>query len=224
MLPLQTSAVRAAAPPLSVPLQGRGGPPPLPSAVRTHAPLFSAMLPQRVKPPLQPSAVNISPVPHILTLPLHRYVLTFQPLSARAPHPRLSVSLQGRGEPPLLYSAVRAYVPLIYALILRQGVPLRYTSAETAPLTLLSALLTQQVEPPLQTSAVNPPPLPQLPALPLSVHTPLPQLSDFPLQRGMPTLQTLATCAPPPLSVLLQGIVVPSLLHSAVRAYAHLLW
>ena len=73
MLPLQNSAIRAAASPplIYVSIQGRGGPPPPPSAMRAHAPLLSVLLPQRVEPPLQPSAVNPPPLPQILTLPLH---------------------------------------------------------------------------------------------------------------------------------------------------------
>ena len=51
-----------------------------------------------------------------------------------APPPPLSISLQGRGEIPILPSTVHAYVPLIYALIILQGVPLSYTLADPAPL------------------------------------------------------------------------------------------
>ena len=59
----------------------------------------------------------------------------------------------------------------------------------------------------------------------LSDPDPLPQLSALPLQRGVPTLQPLAMCAPPPppLSVSLQGLGLPPLLPSAVRAYEPLL-
>ena len=71
-------------------------------------------------------------------------------------------------------------------------------------------MLPQLVNPPLQPSAINPPPLPQL--------------SDFPLQRGVPNIQPLAMRGPPLLFILLQGIGVPSLLPSAVRAYDPLLW
>ena len=137
-------------------------------------------------------------------------MLPLQPLDARDPPPPISVSLQGRGETPLLPSTVHAYVALISALILRQGVPLRHPSAKPAPLPLISALLPQRVEPPLQPSAVNAPPLPQLSALPL--------------QRGVPPLQPLAVCAPPPLSVSLQGQGVPPLLPSAVCAHAPMFW
>ena len=71
----------------------------------------------------------------------------------------LSVLLQGQGGPPTLASAVRAYAPLI------------------------SSLLPQRFEPPLQPSNV-PTPLPQIPAL---------------------TLQPLALNPPPLVSSLLEG-------------------
>ena len=119
---------------------------------------------------------------------------------------------------------MRAYVPLISILLLRKGVPLHHPSDEPDTLPLLSALLPQQVKPPPQISTVNPPPLPQLSYLPLAVGTPLPQLSALPLQLSMPSLQPLAMNDSPPLSVLLQGIGVPPLLPSVVRAYAPLLW
>ena len=128
---LQLSAVCDAPtpPPLSVSIQGRGGPPPPISAVRAHAPLLSALYPQRVEPPLQPSVVNPPPLPQILAFPLQRDMPPLQPLSTCAPPPPISVSLQGRGKAPLLPSTLRAYVPLLSALILRQGVPLRQSSA-----------------------------------------------------------------------------------------------
>ena len=94
--------MRAAPPPLSVSIQGRGGPPPPLSALRAHAPLLSALLPQQVEPPLQPSAVNPPPLPQILASTLQRDVPHLQPLSVRAPPPPpLSVLLQGLGVPPL---------------------------------------------------------------------------------------------------------------------------
>ena len=75
---------------------------------------------------------------------------------------------------------------------------------------ILSALLPQRVEPPLQPSAVNPPPLPQVLA--------------FTLQQYMPPLQPLSACDPPPLlSILLQGRIEPPLIPSNVRAYVPLL-
>ena len=127
MLPLQPSAVRDAPtpPPLSVSIQGRGGPPPPTSAVRTNALLLSALHPQQVEPPLQPSVVNPPPLPHILAFPLQQDVPPLHPLSMCAPPPPISVSLQGRGEAPLLTSTLRAYVTLLSALLLWQGVPLR---------------------------------------------------------------------------------------------------
>ena len=55
-----------------------------------------------------------------------------------------------------------AYVPLLSALIIRKGVPLRQTSAEPAILPHISALPIQRGVPPLQPIAVcapHPPPL-----------------------------------------------------------------
>ena len=131
VLPLQPSAVRDAPTPpqLSVSIQGRGGPPPPTSAVRAHAPLLSALHPQIVEPPLQSSVVNPPPLPQILALPLQRDVPPLQPLSTCAPPPPISVSIQGRGKSPLLPSNLRAYVPLLSALLRRQGVPLCQYSA-----------------------------------------------------------------------------------------------
>ena len=80
-------------------------------------------------PPIQPSAVNPPPLTQILALPLQRYVLTLQLLAMRALPNLLFVLLQGRGEPPPLPSTVCAYVPLLSALLLWQGVPLRHPSA-----------------------------------------------------------------------------------------------
>ena len=70
-------------------------------------------------------------------------MLTFQPLDARAPPPLLYVSLQGRGEPPILPSTVHTYVPPLSVLLLRQGVPPRHTSADPDTIPLIPALLTQ---------------------------------------------------------------------------------
>ena len=72
---------------------------------------------------LQPSAINSPPLPQILAFPLQRDVPPLQPLSACAPPPPISVSLQGRGEAPLLPSTLRDYVPLLSALLIWQGVP-----------------------------------------------------------------------------------------------------
>ena len=94
----------------------------------------------------------------------------------------ISVLIQGKSRPPSPPSAVRAHAPL------------------------LSVLLHQRVEPPLQTSAVNTPPLPLL--------------LSFTIQQEMLPLQPLSTCAPPPLlSVLLQGRGEPPLLSSTMHAY-----
>ena len=59
----------------------------------------------------------------------------------------------------------------------------------------------------------------------LSVRTPLPHISAFPIQQGVPPLHTLAVHAtpPPPLSVLIQVIGVPPRLTSAVHAHAPLI-
>ena len=86
-----------------------------------------------------------------------------QPLSACAHPPPISISLQERGEPPLLHSTVRAYIPLISDLHLWQGVPFCQLSAHPAPLYHLSALSIQQGVPPLQPLAMCNPPPPKLP-------------------------------------------------------------
>ena len=197
MLPIQPSDVRTAPPPpLSVSLQGKGGPHPPPSSVRAHDPLISSLLPQQVEPTLQPSTINPPHLPQCLALPLKQHVPSLQPLYARAPPPPLSVSIQGRGKPPLLNLTVRACVPLLYALLLWQGMPLIHLSAKPAPLPLLSAFLPQQDVPLLQ---------------PLAMRTPLTQILALPLQQGMPHIQIISVRAPPPptLSVLLQGPGVP---------------
>ena len=106
--------MRAATPVIYILIQGQDGPPPPPSAVRAHLPLLSAFLPQQVDPPLKPSAVNSPPLPQILAFPLQLDVPPLQPLSACDSSHMLSVSLQGRGVPPLLPSAVRAYATLIW--------------------------------------------------------------------------------------------------------------
>ena len=103
--------------------------PPPTSAMRAHAPLLSTLLHQRFETPLQPSAVNPPPLPQILSFPLQQYVSPIQPLSVCAPPPTLSVSLQGRGKAPLLPSTLLAYVPLLSALLIWQGVYLRQYSA-----------------------------------------------------------------------------------------------
>ena len=75
---------------------------------------------------------------------------------------------------------------------------------------LLSALHPQRVEPPLQPTALNPPPLTQL--------------LVFTLQRDLPLLQTLSACDPlPPLLFLLQGRGKLPLLPSTVHTYVPLL-
>ena len=89
-------------------------------------------------------------------------MLPLQILAVHTPPHPLYVLLQGRGEPPLLPSTMCAYVPLLSALLLWQGMPLRHPSAEPDPLPLLLAYLHQRVEPSIQHADVDPPPLPQL--------------------------------------------------------------
>ena len=149
-------------PPLSISLQGRGGPPPQFLAVRNHASLLSAFIPQQVDPPLQPSSINFPSLPQLLSLPLQRDLIPLHPLAVCVHPPPLSKLLQGRGKPPLLSSTISAYVPLLSYFLLWQGVPIRHTSSKPDPLPLFSALLPQQVQPPLYISAVNHPPLTQL--------------------------------------------------------------
>ena len=156
--------------------------------MRAHAPLFSSLLSQRFEPPLQHSAVNTPPSSQLLALPLQGDVIPLHLLDACDPTPILYVLLQGRGETPLLPSAIYGYVPLLYSLLLWKGVPLRHPSADTAPLPLISDLLPQQVKPLHQPSTVNHPPLPKPSALPIAVSTPLPQISALPLQQVVPYL------------------------------------
>ena len=137
---------------------------------------------QRGGPRLQPSAAN--PPPQNPALIFQQDMINLQPSSvcaAAAPTtPSLSVSLQGRVGPPHPHSAVHTDAPL------------------------LSALLPQKAEPPLQPSAVNPPHLPQILALPL--------------QLDVPPLQTTAVHAPhPPIYVLIQGQGKPTLLSPTVH-------
>ena len=93
--------------------------------MRTHDPLLSALLPKQVKTTLHTSAVNPPPHHHLLDFTLQQDVPPLQPLSAFAPPPTISVLLQGKGKPPIIPSTARTYVPLLYALLLRKGVPLR---------------------------------------------------------------------------------------------------
>ena len=168
----------------ALPIQ-KGGPHLHTSAVNPP-PLISVLLLQRDVLPLQTSAACASPPPPpCIYLSIQGRGGTPLPTSAVRAH--ASILLQGRGKPPLIPSTVRAHVPLLSALLLRNGVPLRQPSAEPAPLYQLPALSLQQGVPPIQ---------------PLDV-------------RATP---------PPPLSVSLQGLGVPSLLYSDVRAYAPLLW
>ena len=145
---------------------GGGKPPLLPSIVRTYVPLLSDLLLRKIVPlrqtsaepaplthlsalplqlgvpPLQPSSVNhpTYPLPQILSLPFQLDVPSHQLSALRAaPPPPLSVLLQGRGKPTIIYSTARAHVPLLCDLILRQGVYLCQPSDETAPLPQLSA-------------------------------------------------------------------------------------
>ena len=92
-----------------------------------------------------------APLPQIPALPL-------QPLALNPPHPP-SVSLKGRGGPPLLPSVTHDHSPLLPVLRLQQGVPPILTSNVSAPLYRISALPLQRGGHRLQTSAVNPPPL-----------------------------------------------------------------
>ena len=101
------------------------------------------------------------------------------------------------------------------------------------PIAQISALPIQRGGPRLKNSDVNPP-LPisasllqqsVLPLQPSDVHiTSLPQILAFSLQRDVPPLHPLSTCAPPPLiSVSTQGRGEPPLLPSTVRAYVPLI-
>ena len=153
--------------------------------MREYAPLLSDLHPQRVEPPLQSSAVNPPPLPQILELSLQRDVPLIKPLATHAPPPLPSASLQERGKTPIITSTVCTYVPLISALLLWKGVPLRNPSAEPAPIPQLSALPLQRGVPYLQRLAVCAPPPPQLSIL----------LQGL----GVPPLLPSAVCAYSPL-------------------------
>ena len=150
---LQPLVARAPPPPIYVLLQGRGKTPLINSTVRSYVPLLSillfwtgvplrqplaepaplpllsALLPQQFEPPLQPLSVNPPPLPQISALPLQLDTPPLQPSAVHAPFPpHISVSLQGQGGPPLLYSTMRTYVPLLSSLLIRQVTPLRQPS------------------------------------------------------------------------------------------------
>ena len=101
-------------------------PPLLPSNVPAPLSQLLALSLQQGGPRLQTSTVN--PTPPISALILQRDVIPLQPSAVRAAAdpPALSVSIQGQGGPPPTPSAMRAYAPI------------------------LSALLPQRVEPPVQ--------------------------------------------------------------------------
>ena len=107
--------------------KGNADPPHPTSAVHAHAPLLSALIPQNFKPTIQPSATNPPTLTQILDLHLQKDVPHLQNLATHATNPPLSVLLQGQGHPPLLYSAVPAYVPLTSALIIWKSVTLCQT-------------------------------------------------------------------------------------------------
>ena len=100
--------------------------------------------------------LSVIPPPPISDLLIQQDVLPLQPSAVRdAPTPPpLSVSIQGRGRTPPPTSAVRAHAPL------------------------LSEFRPQRVEPPLHTSAVKSPPLPQILAFP--IQRDIPPLSLYP--------------------------------------------
>ena len=86
----------------------------------------------------------------------------------------------------------------------------KVSAAVRAHAPLISAVLPQQAKRPLQPSAVNP--------LLLS------HILAFPLQRDVPPLQPLSSCAhPSPISLSLKERGEPPLLPSTVRAYVPLL-
>ena len=96
--------------------------------------LLSVLFHQRFEPPLQPSAINPPPLPQILSFPLQQGVPPLHPIYECAPPPPLSVSLQGQGQPPLVPSSMRPYVPLLSALILWKCVHICHPLADPAPL------------------------------------------------------------------------------------------
>ena len=132
---------------------------------------------QQGGPGLQTSAVN--PLPSISAFLLQQDVLPLQ---------TLAFIIQPCVLIPLLLRSMSRFNS--------EAEPLPPPSAVRAHDCLLSALQPQQVEPPLQPSAVN--------------------TSSLPIQRYMP-LQPLYACDPPiPLSVSLQGKFKPPIIPSTV--------
>ena len=76
ILPLHPSVLCAVPtpPPLSVLLQGQGGPPLPPSAVHACTPILLALIPQLVEHPIHTLAVNTPPLTHLSALPPQRDV------------------------------------------------------------------------------------------------------------------------------------------------------
>ena len=82
--------------------------------MRTYVTLLYALIIWQGIPICQPSA-DPDHLPHILASPLQPGVIPLQPLAMRyTPPPPISVSLQGKGAPPLLPSALHAYAPLLW--------------------------------------------------------------------------------------------------------------
>ena len=192
------TVVHAHDPLLTAFLLRKGVPPLLPTNVTAPLAQLSNLLLQQGGPYIQPS--NTNPSPKISALILQRYMLPLQPSAVRYVSPLISVLLQGHGVLPPAPSDVCAHAHL------------------------LSASLTQRVKIPIQPSALNNLPFPQILALPLSMRTGLYHISDLPLQQGVPPLQPLAVRDTPPLSFLLQGTGFTPILPSAVCAYVSMLW
>ena len=112
MPPLNPLYVCDPPPSLSVLLQGRDGPPLLPSTVRAYAPFLYSLLLWKGVPLRHPSAETAT-LTQLSALPLQQVAPPLQHLAMRAPPPPpIYVSLQGLGVPLLLPSAVLAYAPL----------------------------------------------------------------------------------------------------------------
>ena len=111
----------------------------------------SSSFPQQITSPLHPSTVQFL-IPQPLSLILQQCDPTLQLSVLNAPLSLIAVSLQGQGGPPPPPSVVRAYSPLISALIHQRFYPPLHTSDVPAPLLQFSAL-------PLEPLALNHPPV-----------------------------------------------------------------
>ena len=192
-MPLQPLAQNP--PPLiSVFLQGQGGPLRLPSVAHAHDSVLPALSIWQGVLPILTSNVP-APLDHISSFPLQPGGPCLQPSPVNPP-PQISALIFQLDVLHLHHSVVRASddpdPPPLSVLLQGQGRPPHPPSDVRTDASLLPVLFPQQVESTVQPSAVVPPPLLQLLALPL--------------QQDVPPIHPLYVRSPPPLlSVFLQG-------------------